>query len=99
MMTIFPCTQCGACCASIEGIDFLMEYNQNGRCRHLVNHLCDIYDERPLLCRIDEAYEQIFSAHMTKEDYYEANAKACNLLQEQKKIDVKYRVLFVKNRE
>ena len=57
-----------------------------------MNNVCDIYESRPLLCRIDEAFEKIFSAYMTKEEYYISNAKACNILQEQKGIDKKYRV-------
>lgn len=91
---IFPCTECGACCSSIEGIDFLEEYNQNGICKMLVNNRCSIYENRPLLCRIDQAYEEIFSTLMSKEDFFEQNAKACNELQERLGIDLKYRVVL-----
>ena len=90
----FPCTQCGACCKSIEGIDFLANYNENGRCNKLVDNRCSIYDDRPLLCRIDEAYEQIFSPYITKQAFYEQNALACNQLQEKLGIDVKFRVVL-----
>ena len=92
MINTFPCTKCGACCSSIEGIDFLSDYNENGICQHLVNNVCDIYESRPLLCKIDAAFEKIFSVYMTKEEYYISNAKACNILQEKKGIDKKYRV-------
>lgn len=93
-MMKFPCTQCGACCSSIEGIDFLAQYNQNGQCIKLVDHQCSIYEERPLLCRIDEAYDEIFSKHMTRQAFYEQNAKACNQLQEKLGIDAIYRVVL-----
>lgn len=92
MMNKFPCTKCGACCRSIEHIDFLKDYNQNGVCIHLQNNECSIYETRPLLCRIDEAYEQFFSKQMTKKEYYILNALFCNELQERKNIDEKYRI-------
>lgn len=88
----FPCTSCGACCSSIEGIDFLAEYNQEGKCTNLSDNRCSIYDSRPLLCRIDDAYEELFSTYMTKEDFYRENAKACNELQMKMGIDLSYRV-------
>ena len=92
MINSFPCTQCGACCSSIEGIDFLNEYNRNGVCKNLQDNKCEIYESRPLLCRIDEAFDEIFSEYMTKEEYYISNAKACNLLQEKYNIEEKYRI-------
>ena len=92
MIRSFPCTQCGACCSSIEGIDFLSEFNRNGVCTNLHENTCTIYESRPLLCRIDDAYDEIFSQFMTKEQYYVTNAKACNELQEKKNIDKKYRI-------
>lgn len=94
MMDTFPCTKCGACCKSIEGIDFLKEYNKDGICTQLVNNICNIYEERPLLCRIDEAYDHIFFEYMSKEEYYQSNAKACNILQEKKGISESYRVVI-----
>lgn len=92
MSTTFPCTGCGACCSAIEGIDFLEAYNHNGVCMHLQNKQCVIYENRPLLCKIDKAYEDIFSQFMSKEVFYEQNAAACNELQRQQGIDEKYRV-------
>lgn len=93
-MINFPCTACGACCRSINGISFLEKYNRQGTCIKLVNNRCSIYNERPLLCRIDEAYEEVFSEFMTLEEYYEENAKACNVLQEQLNIDPSFRVIL-----
>lgn len=92
MIDSFPCTQCGACCSSIENIEFLKEYNNNGICENLENKKCSIYETRPLLCNLDESYKKIFSAYMTKEEFYRSNAKACNILQEKYGIDEKYRV-------
>ncbi len=95
-MSGFPCTSCGACCSFIEGIEFLSEYNNNGQCSKLVDNKCTIYESRPLLCRIDESYEQIFSTLMTQEEFYMQNALACNVLQEKLGIDTSYRVYIDK---
>lgn len=91
-MTQFPCTSCGACCSSIEGIAFLQQYNQEGRCNKLKDNKCTIYKARPLLCRIDDSYDQLFSSYMTREEFYRQNAKACNELQEKLNIALEYRV-------
>lgn len=92
MMSTFPCTQCGACCSNINHLDFLNEYNQNGVCINLQNNKCAIYDSRPLLCKINEAFDTIFSMYMSREEYYLANALACNELQEARGLDEKYRI-------
>ncbi|WP_326140721.1 YkgJ family cysteine cluster protein [Lysinibacillus capsici] len=92
MTSQFPCTKCGACCMSIDEIDFLEHYNENGVCINLIEGGCSIYTERPLLCRIDESYEAFFSSYMSKENFYLINAKACNELQEKLQINKKYRV-------
>jgi len=90
----FPCTLCGACCRSIEGISFLEEYNDAGTCKKMMDNQCSIYDDRPLLCRVDESYQEIFSEYMTLTEYYIENAKACNELQEKLNIDKSFRVVI-----
>ncbi|WP_021168228.1 hypothetical protein SOV_52320 [Sporomusa ovata DSM 2662] len=39
--------------------------------------LCSIYKERPIICRVDDAYEQYFRNEFTLQEYYEENYKAC----------------------
>ena len=36
-----------------------------------------IYNERPLLCRVDEAYDAYFQSEITKEEYYRLNYEGC----------------------
>lgn len=94
-MNQFPCTQCGACCKSIASVEFLSEFDDGrGKCKYLddVSNKCEIYSKRPLLCRIDEAYEQFFYENFTKREYYKMNAEACNKMQIQAGISEKYRV-------
>jgi Fe-S-cluster containining protein len=49
----------------------------NGECRYLKNNLCTIYDERPLICNIEEMYTSYFKTIIGKNDFYLENLKAC----------------------
>ena len=70
-MITFPCTQCGICCQNIQGIDSLSHLNRgDGCCIHydIDNRSCKIYEERPLLCNIELAYEELFKKSISKKD-------------------------------
>ena len=78
---MFPCDKCGACCRNIDLSSLYVELDRgDGVCRYLFENLCSIYDERPLLCRVDESYEKIFAGRMSKEEYYRLNHVACDKL-------------------
>lgn len=94
-MITFPCTKCGICCQNIQGIDALAKLDRgDGCCIHYdtENRLCTIYEERPLLCNIELAYEKIFKKSMSKKDFHLLNAKACNELQEMHQTPSTYRI-------
>ena len=93
---IFPCTGCGECCRNMGNIKVLRPFNRGDCvCKHLLeNNRCEIYSQRPLICRIDEMYDKVFFKHMDKDTYYKKNADACNDMQERAHINVKYRVEF-----
>jgi uncharacterized protein len=96
-MEQFPCTECGACCRSIASANHLKDFDLgNGQCKFLdeKNSQCKIYMNRPLLCRIDEAYEQVFYQWYSKEEYYKLNSNACNELQVKLGIPESYRVVI-----
>ncbi|MCL2014717.1 MAG: YkgJ family cysteine cluster protein [Defluviitaleaceae bacterium] len=82
---MFNCKQCGSCCQSIGGNEIYRNLdNGNGIC---INYdaetkLCKIYPERPLLCRIDDAYFAFFAEEFSQEEYFEMNYKACAALRE-----------------
>lgn len=90
----FPCTCCGECCRNIDHIELLDNFNQgDSSCKHLLeNNLCGIYNHRPLICRIDEGYNKIFSKYMCKDEFIRKNVGACNVMQERAGIDITYRV-------
>jgi Fe-S-cluster containining protein len=80
----FACDKCGLCCKNIGGIDELTSMNRgDGTCKHFndISLECSIYDQRPLICRVDEGYV-LFEKEYTKEEYYKLNIKSCTTLKD-----------------
>lgn len=59
----------------------------DGVCKYLdcTTKLCMIYNERPLLCNVDKAYQVLFKDQISIEEYYELNYKACKELKQKAK--------------
>lgn len=77
----FNCDKCGLCCKSLAGNPIYKDLDRgDGICKFLVDNLCSIYEDRPLLCRVDDAYNEYFKNSMTLEEYYKENYKICNIL-------------------
>ena len=75
---MFECDCCGECCKHLDSSQLYAELDDgNGVCIYLSGNLCTIYDERPLICRIDESYELFFADLMEKETFYNLNKKVC----------------------
>ena len=84
-MNKFPCYQCGACCRNVhlsELTDFLNR--GDGVCRHYdeKSRLCQIYSQRPEICRIDAYYQQHYQKQIAWPDFVELNLIACQQLNE-----------------
>lgn len=78
---MFKCDKCGLCCKSLANNPVYAELDRgDGTCKYLKGNLCSIYNERPILCRVDEAYNLFFKDCMTLEDYYRENYKMCKKL-------------------
>ncbi len=78
---MFKCDRCGCCCRNLDKSELYKELDRgDGVCKYLVNNICSIYEDRPLLCRVDEGYDMYFSSIMTREEYYEENKKMCRKL-------------------
>ena len=78
---MFHCDKCGECCRHLPALEIYEAlHDGDGVCRYLSKNICTIYENRPLMCRVDEAYEKIFSASMTREEYYRLNENACEAL-------------------
>ena len=79
---MFKCSQCGECCKHLDRSELYRELDRgDGVCRYLSGNLCSIYENRPLLCRIDESYDKYFSEIYTRDEYYRLNEQACKILQ------------------
>lgn len=82
---MFKCDKCGLCCRALNRNQIFKELdNGNGVCKYLKGNLCSIYNDRPLICRVDESYDTFFKDIMTKEEYYQLNYKVCNQLKQEK---------------
>jgi Fe-S-cluster containining protein len=92
----YPCSSCGLCCQHVGDIPQLQELSgKEGACIHLSeSNECSIYNERPLLCRIDEAYNSGLFSEYTLKEFYKFNASVCNDLQEKNNTEIKYRVII-----
>ena len=54
---MFPCSKCGQCCKKVGLTPLAKDLDRgDGVCRHYdgATRLCRIYQERPLLCRVDD---------------------------------------------
>ena len=81
---MFSCDRCGACCRHLERSDLYKDLDRgDGTCKHLFNNLCTIYDERPLKCRVDDSYHQIFKDQMSLDEFYRMNYEACASLKKE----------------
>lgn len=76
-VTMFPCSQCGACCRRVGYVRaFPRELvREDGSCVHLQGNLCGIYADRPDLCRVDHMIEFF---RLDKSEAYARTATLCN---------------------
>ena len=76
------CEHCGCCCRNLDKSDIYAPLNRgDGVCKYLKGNDCSIYENRPVLCRIDESYDRFFSEMMSREEFYAINKQACKQLQ------------------
>ena len=82
---MFKCDKCGECCRNLQLSSIYAVLDRgDGVCKYLEGNLCSIYDSRHLECRVDDAYEELFSKSMTKAQYYQLNYESCRLLKRKK---------------
>ena len=79
---MFVCSKCGCCCRNLDKSEIYKNLDRgDGVCKYLNGNICAIYEDRPILCRIDECYSLYYSDIYTKEEYYRLNHEACQRLQ------------------
>jgi len=90
-LIVFPCTKCGLCCKNLDKSSVYSYLNRgDGTCVNFdsASNLCKIYEDRPLICRIDAYYEQILSASMSRDEYIAANIQSCKDIQAAEKLSI-----------
>ena len=76
---MFICDKCGECCRNLDKSNLYAELDGgDGVCKYLDKDLCSIYENRPLLCRVDESYTAFFENSMPIDEYYRLNYEACD---------------------
>lgn len=82
---MFNCSKCGMCCRNLNKSDLYKELDRgDGICKYLQEDLCGIYEDRPLLCRVDECFKLYFKDLYTLDEYYSLNYECCVELQSSK---------------
>ncbi len=80
---MFKCSECGECCRNLDKSELYIDLDRgDGVCKYLDGNLCSIYDDRPLLCRVDDSYWKYFKEKFTLEEYYKLNYEVCRRLQD-----------------
>lgn len=75
------CDCCGLCCRHVGRFAQMRDYAlPDGSCKYLVDNKCSIYDHRPLVCNVAEAYKLFFKERMSEAEYYDLQQRSCDLL-------------------
>ncbi|MGL5673607.1 MAG: YkgJ family cysteine cluster protein [Plesiomonas shigelloides] len=80
----FPCTACGQCCRRVNKNTLTVFLDRgDGVCRHFneQNHLCSIYSERPLVCRVEDYYRVHLAELISWDNFVKINVDICRELQ------------------
>ena len=90
-LTMFPCSSCGACCRRVGyAPQFPRELvRPDGSCVNLNGNLCDIYAERPDVCRVDKMIE---THDLDRSEAYAATARLCNQWMEEDGVEASMRI-------
>lgn len=82
-LTPFPCTACGKCCRRVNLSELTIYLDRgDGVCRHFneQTNLCSIYEERPLVCRVEDFYKAHLSEIYSWDEFVKMNIEICNKL-------------------
>ena len=81
----FNCDRCGLCCQNLKEIPIKTKLDRgDGICQYFdeQNHVCKIYNTRPIICNVDKFYNLFLNNKMSKVCYYELNYIACRQLKQ-----------------
>lgn len=83
---MFKCDKCGECCRNLQMSEVYKKlHNGDGVCVYLNGNLCSIYEDRPLICRVDEYYNIFLKDKISYEEYIDMNYYFCNQLKNKRR--------------
>ena len=85
VLSAFPCNSCGKCCSNVHLAEETASLDRgDGICRHLdtQTRMCQVYDSRPDICRVELQYRVKYASTYTWEYFVELNLKICESLPE-----------------
>ena len=80
---MYPCTKCGLCCKNLRANNIYSNLDRgDGTCIHFneLENLCGIYENRPIICRIEDAHK-VFFHNIPFNNYINENIQSCIELQ------------------
>ncbi|MCG3746033.1 YkgJ family cysteine cluster protein [Vibrio cincinnatiensis] len=80
----FPCSSCGLCCRRVnQSMETAFLDRSDGVCRYFdeQTHLCTVYEQRPLVCRVEDYYKENLASSITWDAFIDLNVEICNELQ------------------
>ena len=79
----FPCTACGKCCRNVHLSEQTAYLNRgDGICRYFdtETNLCKIYENRPLICRVEDYYKTHLSHIYEWDEFVKLKLEICQKL-------------------
>lgn len=81
----FKCDKCGKCCQNLSRSNLYSDLDRgDGICKYynIKTHLCNIYDTRPIKCRIIDSYE-FYKEIFSYDEYIKINEEGCRKIKEE----------------
>lgn len=82
----FPCNSCGGCCRKVANSKETAWLDRGDSvCKHFdeETNLCLIYESRPLVCQIENYYDEHLSEKFSWTEFIQINLNICEKLQQQ----------------
>jgi len=83
VLNSFPCNSCGKCCRRVNLSELTIYLDRgDGVCQHFneVSNLCNIYNDRPLICRVEDYYKTYLSDQIGWDEFVKINLDICEKL-------------------
>lgn len=97
----FPCIACGLCCQALTEETLPSLYTGSNSCRYFDydSRQCVIYENRPLICRVEESWKRTYRTVIDEKDFYLMNLECClSLAKLADRLDYAQRIEFERNK-